>query len=262
MSSSVGQFTAVDDTADTSWFIDFMDTTNAQPEYARIRSSLITALGPLSGRTVLDVGCGTGDDTREVAELVGPTGRVVGADLSEAMLAEARRRGGPVEFVPADVHALPFPDASFDAVRVKLVRLHSPDIDGADDELVRVLRPGGRLAAFDFDVETFTLDHPDQKATRAVLNHWVDHHHREGWCGRQTRRRLLARGLTDVTVAPHTVQTTYDLFRAVINGPLAEAVALGVIDMTAEEFYAPLAEAHEKGAFFATLTGYVLGATR
>ncbi len=262
MSCSIGQFTAVDDTADASWFIDFMDRTNAQPEYARIRESLITAMGPLSGRAVLDVGCGPGDDTREVAELVGPTGRVVGMDLSGAMVAEARRRGGPVEFVPGDVHELPFPTASFDAVRVKLVRIHSPEIDTADDELVRVLRPGGRLAAFDFDIETFTLDHPDRTTTRAVLNFWADQHHRQGWCGRQTRRRFLARGLTDVTVVPHTVPTTYELFRAVMDGPLAEAVALGVVDVSPQEWFAPLAEAAEQDLFFASVGGYVVAATR
>lgn len=262
MTGTVGHFTAVDATPDASWFIDFMDRTNAQPEYDSIRSSLIEGMGPLSGREVLDVGCGTGDDTRALSEVVGPTGRVVGVDVSEGMLAEARRRGGSVELLPGDVHELPFPDASFDAVRAKLVRLHSPDIDLADDELVRVLRPGGRLAAFDFDIETQTLDHPDQKATRALLNYWVDHHHRVGWCGRQTRRRFLARGLRDVTVVPHTLQTAYELFRILLDAPLAEACELGVIDMTPEEFYAPLAEAQDRGAFFATLTGYVVSGTR
>lgn len=261
MSGSVGNFTTVDDTADASWFINFTDTANALPEYSGIRESLITALGPLTGREVLDVGCGPGDDTREVAVRVGPAGRVVGADLSEAMLAEARRRGGAVEFVAGDLHELPFPSASFDGVRVKLVRMHSPNLDTADDELVRVLRPGGRLAAFDFDLETLSLDHPDRATTRAITRSWVDHHS-QGWCGRQTRRRLLSRGLTDVTVTPHTVPMTYEFFRATMDGPLAEAVALGVVDVSPEDWYAPLTAAAEAGQFFCALTGYVVGATR
>jgi ubiquinone/menaquinone biosynthesis C-methylase UbiE len=262
MSTSVGEFTAVDDTADTSWFIDFMDTTNAQPEYAGIRSSLIAELGPLSGRAVLDVGCGPGDDTREVAELVGPAGRVVGVDLSEAMLAEAKRRGGSVEFLQGDVHELPFPDASFDAVRAKLVRIHSPRIDTADDELVRVLRPGGRLAVFDYDIETCTLDHPDRTTTRTLINYWADAHHRQGWCGRQTRGRFLARGLKDVTVVPHTVRTPFELFRDVTIGPVTEAVERGLVDVSVEEWFAPLAAAQEQGRFFTALTGYVVSGTK
>jgi ubiquinone/menaquinone biosynthesis C-methylase UbiE len=261
MTGSVGQFTTVDDTSDASWFIRFMDVSNAVPEYGEIRASLIAGLGPLAGATVLDVGCGTGDDTRELAELAGPDGRVVGTDLSEAMLAEARRRGGDIEFTLGDVHALEFPDASFDAVRVKLVRQHSPDIDAADTELLRVLRPGGRLAVFDYDFETLALDHPDRETTRRIVRHWVDNH-REGWVGRQLRRRFAVRGLRDITITPHTVQMPYGFFRSSMEGTLAAAVSAGVLDVSPEQWWRPLEQAEAEGHFFAGLTGYVLAATR
>lgn len=264
MSSSVGQFTTVDDTADASWFIRFMDLANAVPEYGEIRASLIAAMGPLAGMRVLDVGCGTGDDTRELALLAGAVGKVVGTDVSDAMLAEARSRGGDVEFVHEDVHRLSFPDASFDRVRVKLVRQHSPDVDAADDELVRVLRPGGRLAVFDYDFESLALDHPDRATTRTIHRHWVDNHC-EGWIGRQLRRRFAARGLTDLSITPHTVQMTYEFFRSSMEGTLSSAVESGALPLTAEEaaaWWRPLEEAQAAGHFFAGLTGYVLGATR
>lgn len=258
MTGSVGQFTTVDDTADASWFIRFADAANAVPEYGGIRSSLVRALGPLPGRAVLDVGCGTGDDSRELAAL---GARVVGADVSAAMLAEARRRGGPVEFVREDVHALSFPDASFDGVRVKLVRQHSPDVDRADDELVRVLRPGGRLAVFDYDFETLALDHPDRAATRAVVRYWVDEH-REGWSGRQLLRRFSSRGLTDISITPHTVRMPFAFFRASMEGTLDEAARSGAVSVAPAGWWRPLEEAEAAGHFFAALTGYVLGATR
>jgi ubiquinone/menaquinone biosynthesis C-methylase UbiE len=261
MNGSVGQFTTVDDTVDSSWFIRFMDTANAMPEYRDIRASLIAGLGPLTGRSVLDVGCGTGDDTRELVRLAGPGGRVVGTDVSDAMLAEARGRGGDVEFVHGDVHALPFPDASFDAVRVKLVRLHSPDIDTADDELLRVLRPGGRLAIFDFDIETVAIDHPDRETTRRIVRHWVENH-REGWSGRQLRRRFALRGLRDIAITPHTLQPPFEFFRTALGGTLADGVASGVLDVSQADWWRPLEEAEAEGHFFAGLTGYVLTATR
>ncbi|HYQ62245.1 methyltransferase domain-containing protein [Actinophytocola sp.] len=260
MSVFAGQYTAVDDTEDASWFISFSDSVNAIPEYHGVRQSLIEQLGSLAGRHVLDVGCGPGDDTRELASLAGPAGRVVGVDLSETMLAEARRRGGPVEFIQDDVYGLSFPNATFDRVRAKLVRMHLLDIDAADDELVRVLRPGGRLAVFDLDFETLALDHPDRAATRAFQPYWADHH-KQGWCGRQMRRRFMGRGMTDVTITPHTMQMSYGLFRRAAEGAVAEAVAAGVLD-SVEGFLRPLAEADEAGVFFASLTGYVLGATR
>lgn len=255
---AIGQFTEVDDTEDATWFIRFMDVANAVPEYGEIRASLAAALAPLAGRRVLDVGCGTGDDARELAEL-GAT--VVGTDISDAMLTEARRRGGPVEFVREDVHALTFPDASFDGVRVKLVRLHSPDQDQADDELVRILRPGGRLAVFDYDIETLALDHPDRATTREIVRYWVDHH-REGWSGRQLRRRFAQRGLTNLTITPHTVQLPFGFFRDAMTRTLTDAVAAGALDVSPDQWWRPLEAAEAEGHFFAGLTGYVMGATR
>lgn len=261
MTSTVGRFTTVDDTKDVSWFIAFSDRANALPDYLGVRQSLIAELGSLAGKEVLDVGCGAGDNTRELAALVGPSGRVVGVDLSESMLAEARRRGGTVEFGYGDMHALPFPDESFDRVRVKLTRQHSPDLDAADDELVRVLRPGGRLAAFDLDFETLMVDHPDKATTRKIAQYWADHH-RQSWCARQMTRRFAARGLTDVTVVPHTVRMTFDFFLPAMDGVLSEAVTSGALDVSADEWWQPLKEAEADGHFFSAITGYVAAGTR
>src|SRR5690348_2858448 len=71
------------------------------------------------GETVLDVGCGSGQLTLQVAERVGPTGRVVGADVSGPLVARARQRAadaGNVEFVEADVQVHAFGDLAFDAI--------------------------------------------------------------------------------------------------------------------------------------------------
>ena len=261
MSVFAGQYTTVDETEDASWFIRFSDSVNANPGVREVRQSLITQLGPLEGQHVLDVGCGPGDDTRELATLVGPSGRVVGVDLSETMLAEARRRGGPVEFKRDDIYALSFADATFDRVRVKLVRQHLVDLDTADDELVRVLRPGGRLAAYDLDFETLAVDYPDKAVMRAFMPYWVDHH-KQGWCGRQMRRRFMTRGMTDVTITPFTTEMTYEFFRRAAEGAVAEAIEAGALGMSAEEWWRPLAEADEAGHSFVSMTGYVLGATR
>jgi hypothetical protein len=103
---------------------------------------------------------------------------------------------------------------------------------------------------------------PDRTATRAFLRYWVDHHHRQGWSGRQLRRRFTVKGLTDVTVTPRTVLPSYELFRTVMAGPLTEAVAAGVVDVSPDEWWAPLAEAAAAGHFFGSMTGIVLGATR
>lgn len=113
-----------------------------------------TICGPLEGRRVLDVGCGCGLDSFVAAALVGSGGRVVGIDVSAAMLAVATRALaasllGPLEFRECSVREIPFGDATFDVVISNGVLNLVPDKDEAFAEIARVLRPGGVLAVAD-----------------------------------------------------------------------------------------------------------------
>ncbi len=114
---------------------------------------------PPAGGTALDVGCGTADLTLIMAEAVGPGGRVVGLDLSEAMLAVARRkvrrRGleGRVALVRGNALDLPFPADSFDLVASGFVLRNVAHLPRALEEMARVTRPGGRVVVLE-------LSHP------------------------------------------------------------------------------------------------------
>ena len=101
-------------------------------------------VGP--GDAVLDACCGTGD-LALAAERAG--GKVTGVDFSERMLERARAKSQTVEWVHADVTALPFEDASFDAVTVGFGIRNVPDLEAGLAELGRVLRPGGRIACLE-----------------------------------------------------------------------------------------------------------------
>lgn len=111
-------------------------------------------LGLGHGDGVLDVACGPGNFVREFSRLVGPAGLVVGLDASPSMLRRAvadtpaarRRDGGNVGYVRASATAMPFRDASFDAVCcfAALHLFEHPFV--ALDEMARVLTPGGRIA--------------------------------------------------------------------------------------------------------------------
>jgi len=98
------------------------------------------------GDAVLDACCGTGD-LAIAAERAG--GRVTGLDFSEQMLVRARAKSDGVEWVLGDVTALPFDDASFDAVTVGFGIRNVPHLDVGLGELARVLRPGGRVACLE-----------------------------------------------------------------------------------------------------------------
>lgn len=107
------------------------------------------------GETVLDVGCGTGVLTMLAKERVGTDGEAHGVDPSTEMIALARKKsakaGLDVEFRTGVIEDLAFPDDSFDAVMSSLMLHHLPDDVKRKgfSEIVRVLRPGGRLLALD-----------------------------------------------------------------------------------------------------------------
>ncbi|MBD8868582.1 class I SAM-dependent methyltransferase [Nocardioides donggukensis] len=106
------------------------------------------ALRLAPGQVVLDLACGPGNFTATFAEAVAPAGLAVGVDLSAPMLDRARRDNAHprAAYLRGDATDLPFPDGSFDAVGCYAALYLIPDPWAAFAELVRVLRPGGRLA--------------------------------------------------------------------------------------------------------------------
>jgi ubiquinone/menaquinone biosynthesis C-methylase UbiE len=101
------------------------------------------------GMRVLDVACGTGVVARFAAPQIGPTGRVVGLDTNEAMLAVARAQpqptGANIEWRQGDATKLPFPDAEFDTVLCQHGLQYVPDRPAALREMKRLLVSSGRL---------------------------------------------------------------------------------------------------------------------
>jgi ubiquinone/menaquinone biosynthesis C-methylase UbiE len=157
-----------------------------------------------TGLDVLDVGCGPGTITVDLAERVAP-GRVVGLDVSADPLEEARAlaadRGVAVTFGVGDVYALEADDDSFDVVHAHQVLQHLTDPVAALREMARVCRPGGVLAVRDVDYATFVW-WPDDEG----LDRWLDLYHRvarrndaEPDAGRRLLAWAHAAGLRDVT---------------------------------------------------------------
>jgi SAM-dependent methyltransferase len=107
---------------------------------------MIDAVQIREGQRVLDVACGTGVFARNAARRVGRAGAVTGVDVNEGMLAVARRIAPEIEWRAARAEALPFGDASFDAVGCQFGLMFFEDRPAALREMIRVLRPGQHLA--------------------------------------------------------------------------------------------------------------------
>jgi SAM-dependent methyltransferase len=107
------------------------------------------ALAPRPGERILDIGCGSGQTTLDLAEAVTPGGTVLGVDISRPMLDLARRRAAGVagvSFQEADAQTFAFEPASFDAAFSRFGVMFFADPVAAFRNIARALKPGGRLA--------------------------------------------------------------------------------------------------------------------
>jgi SAM-dependent methyltransferase len=153
--------------------IAFLDAAAAINDVQRIKQRSFDLLWLEKGQTVLDVGCGTGADVREMALLVGSTGQAIGVDSSQSMVLEARRRAGnlglPVAFHHGDVYALPFENARFDGCRADRVLHFLENPEAALREMARVTVVGGRIVVSEPDWDTLEISGVDESLTAAIL---------------------------------------------------------------------------------------------
>jgi SAM-dependent methyltransferase len=157
------------------------------------------------GDRVLDIGCGPGTITADLADRVSP-GRVTAVEVVAEALdlarAEIGRRGlTTVDFAVGDVHALDFPDDSFDVVHAHQVLQHVGDPVTALREMRRVCRPGGIVAVRDSDYAAFTWfpQLPELDAWLALYQEVARGNGGEPDAGRRLLSWARAAGLTDIT---------------------------------------------------------------
>ena len=228
----VAGYTAVDETTDPEAFALCMDAVATCGGIDTGRRFVAERLALQPGAALLDLGCGTGDQTRALAPRVVPGGRAVGMDLSQTMIDEARRRAAtgdlPVEFEVGDAQSLPFADGTFDACRTERMLIHVPDPRAALAEMVRVTRPGGRVGVIDADTETMVFDSVDRCLTRKVVTAFADSF-QNGWIARQLPRLMTAAGLTDLAVEPYVLSFKPSVSAPILDAHLAAMVAAGAL---------------------------------
>lgn len=258
----VTSFTEVDQTEDPAFFARFLDEANKHPAIVASKAIIIDGLCLRGTERVLDVGCGMGADVFELAAHVGKTGHVTGVDSSASLIEEARRRAQgrdlPVTFEVGDAQALQFADGAFDAVRTERLLMHVPDADRAFSEMVRVLRPDGRLSVFDFDWETQFCDSPYREVTRKIAQSFCDGM-QQGWIGRRLPRLFRKHGFSDVSVAYRTMTPHFELLQLLLGGHVARAVTAGILSgEEADSWWTDLARANREGDFLYGFTAFIV----
>ena len=258
-----GSFSNVDSSSDAREMVSYLDRiTRIAGEGKRLSYA---ALQLQQGMRVLDAGCGTGDDVRALAGIVGPSGRACGVDFSQIMIDEAVSRGVPenAEFVRASAAELPYPAQTFDAARAERVFQHLEDPDAAARELYRVLKPGGIVMLLDQDWETLVVAGSQKSLTRKICNAFADYGV-DGWAGRHERGILTRAGFTAVSINPFPYMLPYPTAMSIVIEPAVEyARARGTISAhEGAQFFADLQMAEERDEFLCAFTIFAATARR
>lgn len=259
------QFSAIDAAPDPSSLVRYLDAMSAAGDLQQLKQQTYALLDLQPGRRVLDVGCGTGEDVRAMARIVGPAGHVVGLDSSATIVEVAAARSAsddlPCEFRVGQAEQLELDDGSFDACRAERVLQHVANPGRAIAEMMRVLRPGGRVVCFEPDWDLQAFDAPDRDLTRRIRAFRVDRM-RSGEVGRQLRRYLIASGASGVRVVPLPgVMTDLRIADTVmrLREVLDDAMSNGII--TAEEaarWWTSLEDADRAGQFFVVSVAFLV----
>jgi len=241
--------------ADTSpaFFIDFLEFLDNYEPIKAGRNYSIQKLGIAAGQKVLDVGCGIGGATIPIAVITGPTGLAAGVDLSSVMIEYALKRTAnqpSIEFRVSDACALPYPEKFFDLARSERLFLYLPDRLAALKEMMRVVKPGGRVYVSDTDIDSTAIYSRNRALTRKMTSLVA-----ASMPNPNSARELpsLARkaGLKDLQIEVSAVSTPYEFFLRAIAGSLIKAAETGVITQEElREFLEEQAALHASGDFF------------
>ena len=145
------------------------------PEIVRQRQHTLNKLSVKRGEQILDVGCGVGFLSYEIALQTGDSGRVSGIDQNSEMIRHANNRCESLlntEFSVANAEDLPFPEESFDAACCTQVLLYVNDVARVLSGIRRVLKPAGRIIIVETDWRGVVLNSDYDSITRKIFSAW------------------------------------------------------------------------------------------
>ena len=249
--SKMDQFTQPD--VAPTYFIEFLRLLDNHADVKNLRAEISKRMDLAIGNKVLDLGCGMGGATFQIADATGPTGLTAGVDISSALIEVARRRAGNrpgLEFRVGDACAIPYPDGFFDVARSERLLLYLPDRLGAIHEMKRVVKAGGRVHLVDTDIDSTAIysNKPDltRKMTSIVAASIPNPN-----SGRELPALAKQAGLKDVKTETFAASTPHEFFLRAMATSLSKAAEDGIVPRSeVDECLAEQASLHSKGDFF------------
>jgi ubiquinone/menaquinone biosynthesis C-methylase UbiE len=246
-----------------------LEAMRTEPAFQNARRDALGELGLARGSRVLDAGCGTGAALPDLLEVAGRGIDVRGVDPTRAFLERARQRAAELEasatYDEGDVRALPYPDGAFDASFCDKLLLHVGPAEAVLGEMVRVTRPGGRIAAIEW-IPAFGLA-ADRPELAAALNDALRRAVYDPMVAPNLARHLRAAGLRDVRARAYLASASglgeHPFWRAFLIDQIPLFVHAGLLgEEEGEALRADLEELDARGVFAASCAIWTAVGTR
>ena len=260
-------FADVDGSANPASFVDLLDRAHKRRDRATLSEHCLHRLNAKRNDYVLDAGCGVGHETAKLARKVGRNGMTIGIDCSETMIYEASRRARKQRlfFGLADLHHLNFLSNTFDGCLAISTLSHVANPQRVVNELLRVLKPSGRLVMAEADWDTLEVYAGGSSAgtfvTKLIRQSFV-----HSGMGHKLPVLLFESGFTDInistgTTAMYDYKSADELWR--IHPILECAMRKRLISLRqVHRSVLTLETASAERRFFATATGFTVTGTK
>jgi ubiquinone/menaquinone biosynthesis C-methylase UbiE len=263
-------FATVDSNKNQIIYINCLNYIDSLPYFNEVKVKTYELLQLEDAHSVLEIGCGTGNDIYRMASLLPNKSKITGIDKSAFMIEKAQNNQiykckENIEFKIADARVLPFKSSSFDRCRVDRTLQHIENPQQVINEAYRILKSNGIFVAYDNDWSSFSLSLTNNRLSRIVENYWCDAFV-NGRIASHLKAYFSTSGFKNITIYPSTLvldnfeiaDKIYDIKKTINNALLEGLLSI----KEAEDILTECKEQSSNNSFICALTSYTIIGTK